>query len=122
MLFSIGIFANSLMRYNKLLEEQRQLTKKLQHYQEAVAELTELLGSADELRRVLNDYEIYQQLKQNGDLTGEKLAEYEELFSEMRELLADPDVRETVIRLARENGLAFPDEIIYYNDVTPKED
>lgn len=42
---SIGIFANSVMRYNALLEEQRELEEKLADYQEMKEELQELLNS-----------------------------------------------------------------------------
>ena len=42
---SIGIFANSVMRYNALLEEQRELEHKLASYEEMKEELQELLNS-----------------------------------------------------------------------------
>lgn len=42
---SIGVFANSVMRYNALLDEQRELEEKLNQYQEAKEELEELLNS-----------------------------------------------------------------------------
>ncbi len=42
---SIGVFANSVMRYNALLEEQHELEEKLNQYQEAKEELEELLNS-----------------------------------------------------------------------------
>ncbi len=41
---SIGIFANSVMRYNALLEEQRELESKLAEYEEMKEELQELLN------------------------------------------------------------------------------
>jgi len=44
-LVSIGVFANSIMRYNELLEEQQELEKKLSSYQEMKEELAELLDS-----------------------------------------------------------------------------
>ena len=42
---SIGIFANSVMRYNALLEEQRELEAQLADYREMKEELQELLNS-----------------------------------------------------------------------------
>lgn len=42
---SIVIFANSVMRYNALLEEQRELEHKLASYEEMKEELQELLNS-----------------------------------------------------------------------------
>lgn len=42
---SIGIFANSVMRYNSLMEEQRALEEELSNYREMREELEELLNS-----------------------------------------------------------------------------
>ena len=42
---SIGVFANSVMRYNKLLEEQREMEQTLEQYREMKEELQELLDS-----------------------------------------------------------------------------
>ena len=42
---SIGIFANSVMRYNALMEEQRALEEELSNYREMREELEELLNS-----------------------------------------------------------------------------
>lgn len=42
---SIGIFANSVMRYNALLEEQRELEEKLASYEEMKEELQDLLDA-----------------------------------------------------------------------------
>ena len=42
---SIGIFANSVMKYNALLEEQRELEAKLAEYEEMKSELQELLDA-----------------------------------------------------------------------------
>ena len=42
---SIGIFANSVMKYNTLLEEQRELESKLAEYEEMKAELQALLDA-----------------------------------------------------------------------------
>ena len=45
---SIGIFANSVMRYNALMEEQRALEEELSNYREMREELEELLNSEAE--------------------------------------------------------------------------
>ncbi len=42
---SIGVFANSVMRYNALLEEQKALEAELAEYRRAREELQELLDS-----------------------------------------------------------------------------
>ncbi|MBR3894760.1 MAG: septum formation initiator family protein [Clostridia bacterium] len=42
---AIGIFANSVMKYNELLEEQHELEEKLAEYEEMKAELQELLNA-----------------------------------------------------------------------------
>ena len=42
---SIGVFANSVMRYNSLMEEQRALEEELSNYREMREELEELLNS-----------------------------------------------------------------------------
>ena len=45
---SIGVFANSVMRYNALLEEQKELEKELSSYYEMKEELQELLNSKED--------------------------------------------------------------------------
>ena len=42
---SIGIFANSAMRYNELLKEQEALEEELEEYREMREELAELMNS-----------------------------------------------------------------------------
>lgn len=42
---SIGVFANSVMRYNALLDEQKELQSQLDSYREMKAELQQLLDS-----------------------------------------------------------------------------
>ena len=48
---SIVVFANSVMRYNQLLEEQRELERKLADYEEMKEELQELLNSGQDYAR-----------------------------------------------------------------------
>lgn len=42
---SIGIFANSAMRYNELVKEQQKLEEELEEYREMKEELAELMNS-----------------------------------------------------------------------------
>ena len=50
---SIAIFANSVMRYNQLLEEQRALEEKLAAYEEMKEELQELLNSGQDYETIV---------------------------------------------------------------------
>ena len=50
---SIGIFANSLMKYNALREETRELEKKLASYEEMKEELQELLNSEEDYEYIV---------------------------------------------------------------------
>lgn len=69
---SILVFANSVMRYNTLLEEKERLEEELEEYRQIREELEELKGS--------------------------------------------PIDRDYIIRIAKQMGLYFPDEEIFYND------
>ena len=50
---SIGIFANSVMRYNALMEEQRELEAQLASYREMKEELQELLNSDEDYEYIV---------------------------------------------------------------------
>lgn len=50
---AIGIFANSLMRYNALMEEKRELELQLQQYIESSEELQELLNSGEDYETIV---------------------------------------------------------------------
>ena len=50
---SLGVFANSLMRYNALLDEQRELEEKLDTYVEMKEELQALLDSGDDPETII---------------------------------------------------------------------
>ena len=45
---SIGIFANSVMRYNALMDEQKKLQEELSNYQDMREELEEVLNSEED--------------------------------------------------------------------------
>ena len=106
------------MKYNRLQEEKRELEKKLDQYNELMADLEREAGSAEKLREVLVEYKTYKTLKEES-LTDSSVRETcEAILQRIDLLLSDPDTREYLIKKARENGLAFPDEIIYYTDST----
>ena len=50
---AIGIFANSLMKYNALMEEMRKLEQERQQYNEALEELQELLNSDEDYETIV---------------------------------------------------------------------
>ena len=54
---SIGVCARSIMQYNELNREAEQLEAALEDLYEIRAELIEDLGSAEELKRILADYQ-----------------------------------------------------------------
>ena len=50
---SIVIFANSVMRYNELLEQQKELEAQFARYQEMKEELQEILNSEDDYEKIV---------------------------------------------------------------------
>ena len=104
------------MKYNRLREEERELQKKLDQYEELMTELEREVGSAEKLKEVLIEYKTYKTLKEESlnDVAARDACEA--ILQKIDLLLEDPDTREYLVRLARENGLAFPNEIIYYTD------
>ncbi len=50
---SVVVFANSVMRYNQLLEEQRELERQLAEYEEMKEELEELLSSGQDYETIV---------------------------------------------------------------------
>ena len=114
---SIGIFANSVMKYNALLEEQQELERVLNLINENIEELEERLGSGEQVQQLLNDYESYQQMIESGSEIGMTLEEIEALKTRLRELINDSENKDYIVRVAKERlHLYFPDEEIYYND------
>ena len=91
---SIGICARSIMQYNELNREAQELEEALVELQEIRAELIQDLGSADELKHILNDYEAYNELMNSKTATSENMAEYEEQLEYIRELLHTSKNRE----------------------------
>jgi cell division protein FtsB len=115
---SIIVFANSVMRYNALLEEQKELETLLTGLNENIEELNELLGSGDAVQQLLNDYEAYEALLNSDSEAGGALEELEERREKLREMIQSSKNKEYIVRIAKERlGLYFPDEEIFYNDM-----
>ena len=114
---SIVVFANSVMKYNALVEEQKELERVLEGLNENIEELEELLGSGEEVERLLHDYEAYQEMIRTGGEIGLTLEEIEAQKAELKQLIESSENKEYIVRIAKERlDLYFPDEEIYYND------
>ncbi len=117
-LISIGIFANSVMYYNQLNKEAEELQAALAALHETRDELNELLGSAEEVNRLLDDRDAYEELINSGNEAGEFLLEYKDRLAEINRLLNSSKNRDYIVKIAREElGLYFADEEIFYNDM-----
>ena len=104
------------MKYNRLREEERELQKKLTQYEELMAELEREAGSAESLKEVLTEYKTYKRLKEESLTDSSAREACESILKKIDLLLEDEETRAYLVKLARENGLAFPDETIYYTD------
>ncbi len=117
-LISIGIFASSVMYYNELNKEAEELQAALADLHETRAELNELLGSAEEVNRLLDDREAYEEIINSGNEASEFLLEYKDRLAEINRLLNSSKNRDYIVKIAREElGLYFADEEIFYNDM-----
>ncbi len=117
-LISIGIFANSVMYYNQLNQEAEELQEALAALHETRDELNELLGSAEEVNRLLDDREAYEEIINSGNEASEFLLEYKDRLAEVNRLLNSSKNRDYIVKIAREElGLYFADEEIFYNDM-----
>ena len=115
---SIGICARSIMQYNELNREAEALENALKELSETRAELVEDLGSADELKRVLSDYQLYQELIDEASPTSEALEEYRAQMDYIRDILNSSKNREYIEKVAKEKlNLYFADEKLIYNDI-----
>ena len=115
---SIGICARSIMQYNELNKEAEQLETALEELHEIRAELIENLGSADELKRILADYQIYKDLIDADTATLEDLREYQAQLDYIRELLNTSKNKDYIVKIAKDKlNLYFADEEIIYNDI-----
>ncbi|MBQ1963084.1 MAG: hypothetical protein II369_03090 [Clostridia bacterium] len=114
---SIGIFANSLMRFNELQGEEKKLEEALHNLLETREELNELMGSAESVKALLSDYERYQKAMESDSDLKDALIDWEARKAALQELINESDNKEYIVRIAKEKlGLYFPDEEIIYND------
>ena len=117
-ILSIGICARSIMRYNELNREAERLEAALKELGELRAELIEDLGSAEELNRILSDYQAYNELIDAGTATSEALEEYQARLAQIRELLNSSKHKDYIVKIAKDElNLYFADEEIIYNDI-----
>lgn len=117
-IISIGICARSIMQYNELNREAEQLEEALNELGELRAELIKDLGSADELNRILADYQAYNELIDAGTATSEALEEYQARLAQIRELLNSSKNKDYIVKIAKDKlNLYFADEEIIYNDI-----
>ncbi len=114
---SIGVFANSIMYYNQLNKEAEELEKTLTELYETRAELQDMLGSSEELNKLLSDYRRCQEVLESGSAEGEILDEYKRRMAEVKELLNSSQNKDYIAKIAKDElNLYFADEKIFYND------
>lgn len=115
---SIGICARSIMQYNELNKEAQELEAALSELSATRAELIENLGSADELKRVLSDYQAYKELIEEGSSTSDALEEYQAQLDNIRKILNSSKNKDYIVKIAKDElNLYFADEEIIYNDI-----
>lgn len=115
---SIGVFARSVMQYNEMHREAEALKKSLVELQEARDELEEQMGSAEEVNRLLSNYEEYRKIIEEGSLEGEMLKEYTDRLADIRTRLSRSENRKYIERVAKDElNLYYADEEIFYNDI-----
>lgn len=111
------VFANSVMKYNAMVEEQKELEELLNELNEDIEELEDLLGSGEEVQKLLNDYESYQEIINSNNEIGYTLEEIEEKRERLKQMIESSDNKDYIVRIAKDRlGLYFPDEEIFYND------
>lgn len=114
---SLVVFANSVMKYNKLTEEEEQLEKIVSELRVIREELIITAGSAERLSEILSNYDEYKRLMNEDTELSSQLARLEMMRIELQEMLNDPEVSDYIKRLAREKlGLYFPDEEIFFTN------
>ena len=117
---SLIVFATSIMKYNKLVEEEKQLEAIVTDLRLLKEKLIISAGSAERLSYILSNYEEYQRIM-NSEPESElasQLAELEIKKRELQDLLNNSKNKEYIVEIAREQlGLYFPDEEIYYSNI-----
>ena len=115
---SIGICARSIMQYNELNREAEELERALEELAQTREELIECLGSADEVKRILADYQAYKELIEADTATAETLEEYQAQLDYIRSLLNSSKNKDYITKIAKDElNLYFADEEIIYNDI-----
>ncbi len=115
---AIGVFARSVMVYNELHKEAEELRATLADMREKRDELEEILGSAEEVNRLLQDLEACETIINSGTQAGDALREYLLLKDEVLAQLKSSKNRKYIERVAKDElNLYFADEEIYYNDI-----
>ena len=116
-LISIGVFANSIMYYNQIDKEVKELEETLTSLYQTRAELQDLLGSSEELNDLLSDYRKCDEMLKSNSLEGEVLQKYTQKMKEVRELLQNSKYKDHISKIAKDElNLYFADEKIFYND------
>ncbi len=115
---SIGVFANSIMRYNRLKEEERELTELLLSLNAQIEELREQLQSGEKLEELLQNYAEYREMLEEDDPDlAATLEEIQAKKAQIDAMLASSENREYIEEIARDQcALFYPDEEIIYND------
>ena len=116
-LISIGVFINSVMYYNQLNKEAEELERSLTALYETRVELEDMLGSSEELNKLLSDYRRCQEVLASGTAEGEILDQYQRRMSEVKELLNSSKNKDYISRIAKDElNLYFADEKIFRYD------
>ncbi len=115
---SVGVFANSVMRYNQLKEEERELEALLHALDEEVERLQELMGAGENIEELIELYRAYREQEAIDDPElAASLEEIEAMRAELDAMLQDSENRAYIEQIARERcKLFYPDEEIIYND------
>ena len=115
---SIGVFANSVMRYNQLKDEERRLSAMLDDLNLEIERFHDHLDSAEQVEELLDNYSEYQEmLKQTDPELAATVEEIQAKKAEIDAMLANSKNREYIEEIARKQcNLFYPDEEIIYND------
>ena len=103
---SIGVFANSVMRYNQLKDEEHRLSAMLTDLNLEIERLNDLLDSAEQVEELLQNYSEYQEMLMETD--PELAATIEEIHAKKAEIdamLASSDNREYIEKIAHQQFL-----------------
>lgn len=114
---SLVVFANSVMRYNKLMEEEEKLEAIVNDLRVLKEELVITAGSAERLSEILSDYDEYKKMLNTETELGSQLAQLDMKRAELQEMLDDPEISDYIKKIAKEKlGLYFPNEEIFYSN------